>query len=88
MDLFIGIVSVGLGFLIGAPIGAVVGYRRGWMSGLTMRGMEFVQSFPVFILAMALVAVRGPGTWNVIVVIALLNIPIFARLVRAEVPSR
>jgi peptide/nickel transport system permease protein len=85
LDLFIGITSVGIGFLIGAPIGALVGYHRGWASGLTMRGMEFVQSFPVFILAMALVAVRGPGTWNVIVVIALLNIPIFARLVRAEV---
>lgn len=87
LDLFIGIVSVGLGFLIGTPIGAAVGYHRGWVSGLTMRGMEFVQSFPVFILAMALVAVRGPGTWNVIAVIALLNIPIFARLVRAEVLS-
>src|SRR4249919_3995826 len=40
LDLFIGITSVGLGFLIGAPIGAAVGYHRGWASGLTMRGME------------------------------------------------
>jgi peptide/nickel transport system permease protein len=87
LDLLIGIVSVGLGFLIGTPIGALAGYHRGWASGLTMRAMEFVQSFPVFILAMALVAVRSPGTWNVIFVIALLNIPIFTRLVRSEVLS-
>jgi peptide/nickel transport system permease protein len=85
LDLFIGSVSVAIGFLIGTPLGALAGYHRGWTSGLVMRGMDFVQSFPVFILAMALVAVRGPGTFNVVVVIALLNIPIFARLVRAEV---
>lgn len=87
LDLFIGFVSVGLGFIIGTPIGAAAGYYRGWTSTVTMRGMDFIQSFPVFILAMALVAVRGPSTFNVILVIALLNIPIFVRLVRTEVLS-
>jgi peptide/nickel transport system permease protein len=87
LDLFIGFVSVALGFIIATPLGALVGYSRGRWATVTMRVMDFIQSFPVFILAMALVAVRGPGTLNVILVIALLNIPIFVRLVRTEVLS-
>ena len=85
LDLFIGFVSVGIAFAIATPLGALVGYSHGWWVTLTMQVMDFVQSFPVFIIAMALVAIRGPSTGNVIFVIALLNIPIFVRLVRAEV---
>jgi peptide/nickel transport system permease protein len=87
LDLFIGSVSVALGFIVATPIGALVGYTRRWWGTFTMRVMDFVQSFPVFILAMALVAVRGPGTFNVILVITILNVPVFVRLVRAEVLS-
>jgi peptide/nickel transport system permease protein len=50
-----------------------------------MRALDFVQSFPPFILAMALVAVAGTTVINVLVVIGFLNIPIFTRLVRSEV---
>jgi peptide/nickel transport system permease protein len=87
LDLFIGFTSVAIAFVIGTPIGALVGYSRAWWAGAVMRVMDFIQAFPVFIVAMALVAVRGPSTLNVLLVIALLNIPIFVRLVRSEVLS-
>lgn len=87
LDLLIGFVSVAGSFLIAAPLGAAVGYSRRWWAGLVMRLMDFIQSFPLFIIAMAFVTVSGPSTRNVIIVLGLLNIPIFVRLVRAEVLS-
>ena len=85
LDLFIGFVSVGIAFIIAVPLGAAIGYSRHWSAGGFMRVMDFVQSFPVFILAMAIVTVTGQSVTNVIIVIAILNIPIFVRLVRTEV---
>ena len=87
LDLLIGFVSIAVSFAIAAPLGAVVGYSRSRWSGVTMRFMDFMQSFPIFILAMALVTVTGPSVTNVIVVLMILNVPIFVRLVRAEVLS-
>lgn len=87
IDLIIGVLGVGIGMAIGTPLGAAAGYSRSFASGLLMRLMDFIQSFPVFILALAIVAVAGPRASNVIIVIALLNIPIFVRLVRGEVQS-
>jgi peptide/nickel transport system permease protein len=87
LDLFIAFVSVAVSFAIGTPLGALVGYSRRWWAGAVMRFMDFVQSFPLFIIALAVVTVTGPSTWNVIFVLALLNVPIFVRLVRAEVLS-
>jgi peptide/nickel transport system permease protein len=85
LDLEIAVLSVALAFAIGAPLGAAVGYSTSWIAGVVMRFFDFVQSFPVFILAMALVAASGPSARNVIAVLAILNIPIFVRLVRSEV---
>jgi peptide/nickel transport system permease protein len=87
LDLFIGFTSVAIAFAIATPVGAIAGYSRRWWGSGIMRIMDFIQAFPVFIVAMALVAVRGPSTFNVVLVIALLNIPIFVRLVRSEVLS-
>jgi peptide/nickel transport system permease protein len=85
LDLFIGVVSVGLAFAVAAPLGALVGYSEEWWAGAVMRVMDFLQSFPVFVFAMALVAVAGHGVQNIILVLAFLDIPIFLRLVRSEV---
>lgn len=87
LDLMIAILSVGGGLLIAMPIGAMLGYSRRWWNSLVMRALDFVQSFPPFILAMALAAVAGPSVTNVILIIGFLNIPIFARLIRSEVLS-
>ena len=87
IDITIGLVGTALALLIGCPIGVLLGFYRGWPSEVAMRGLDFVQSFPLFILAMALVSFTGQSITNVIYVVALLNVPIFARLVRAEALS-
>ena len=87
IDLVIAVSAVLVAVLIGVPIGLLVGYYRGWLSALTMRLLDFLQSFPVFVLGMALVSVLGQEIYNVALVLALLFLPVFARLVRAEVLS-
>ncbi|ESW59197.1 MAG: nickel ABC transporter permease [Rhodobacter sp. CACIA14H1] len=87
INLLISVVAVAVAFLIGVPIGLLVGYYRSWVSTLVMRIFDFIQSFPVFVLGMALVSVMGQEIWNVAIVLAVLFIPIFARLIRAETLS-
>jgi peptide/nickel transport system permease protein len=85
LDLFIGVTAVGIAFLIAVPVGALAGYSRAWWGGLIMRVTDFMQSFPIFVLAMTFVAVLGPRVSNVILILGLLSIPIFVRLTRGEV---
>ncbi|MDQ1195060.1 ABC transporter permease [Agrobacterium sp. SORGH_AS 787] len=87
INLLISVVSVAIAFLIGVPVGLLIGFYRGLPSGLAMRLFDFIQAFPIFVLGMALVAVMGQEIWNVAIVLAVLFIPIFARLIRAEVLS-
>lgn len=87
INLLISVIAVSVAFVLGVPIGLLVGYYRGWASTLVMRVLDFVQSFPVFVLGMALVSVMGQEIWNVAIVLAVLFIPIFARLIRAEALS-
>jgi len=87
INLLISVTAVAVAFVVGVPIGLLVGYYRNWLSSLTMRVFDFIQSFPVFVLGMALVSVMGQEIWNVAIVLAVLFIPVFARLIRAEVLS-
>lgn len=87
IDLTIAVVGVAVGMIIGTIGGALAGYYRGPLSEVFMRAMEFLQSFPIFIMAMALVAATGNRIENIIYVMALLNIPVFVRLVRSEALS-
>ncbi|CAM3645003.1 ABC transporter permease [Paracoccus yeei] len=87
VNLLISVVAVAVAFAIGVPVGLLVGYYRGWASTLVMRVFDFIQSFPVFVLGMALVSVMGQEIWNVAIVLAVLFVPIFARLIRAEALS-
>jgi peptide/nickel transport system permease protein len=87
INLLISIVAVAFAFVVGVPIGLLIGFYRNWISALVMRIFDFVQSFPVFVLGMALVSVMGQEIWNVAIVLAVLFIPMFARLIRAEVLS-
>ena len=59
-------------FVLGVPIGLLIGYYRGFVSSLIMRLFDFIQSFPVFVLGMALVSVMGQEIWNVAIVLAVL----------------
>lgn len=87
INLLIGFTAVFASLMIGVPLGVLIGFYRGLASAITMRVFDFIQSFPVFVLGMAFVAVMGQQIWSVAIVLALLFIPMFARLVRAEVLS-
>ena len=84
INLLISITAVAFAFVVGVPIGLLIGFYRNWISALVMRVFDFIQSFPVFVLGMALVSVMGQEIWNVAIVLAVLFIPMFARLIRAE----
>lgn len=73
--------------ILGAPLGAVSGYTRGFWSETIMRISDLIHSFPVFILAMAAIVITGPKVTSLILVIAFVNAPIYVRLMRAEVLS-
>ncbi len=77
------IVAVGIGTLLGA----IAGYRGGWLDAVIMRAADVVMAFPPIFLAMAVAAALGPGLRNSFYAIVLVWWPIYARLVRAQVLS-
>jgi ABC-type dipeptide/oligopeptide/nickel transport system permease subunit len=87
LSLRIGVATVTLAIVIGAMLGAIAGFVSGWLDDLIMRSMDVLQAFPGLLLAIAIVAVLGPGLINALLAIAIIEIPIFARVVRASVLS-
>ncbi len=86
-DLVIAVSAVALSIAIGHPIGLVVGYVGGWLDSIVMRGLDIIQAFPAFVLAVGVLAALGEGVFNVILVVGIVGVPTFVRLVRAEVRS-
>jgi len=87
IDLLIAVAAVVPSLLVGVLLGVLIGFYRGPLPNLAMRLFDFIQSFPVFVLGMALVSVLGQEIWTVAIVLAALFIPMFARVLRAEVLS-
>ncbi len=87
VDFLIAIASIGFAFIVGSAIGALAGYFRGTVDTVFMRIMDVMQSFPPFILGMALAAAIGPGVRNLIIVITVIMVPGFARMVRSRILS-
>lgn len=83
-SLFVGLVAAGGAILIGILVGAVAGYFGGWTDEALMRLTETFQTVPGFILALALIAVMGPGVVSVAIAIALVSWTGPARITRAE----
>ena len=81
----IAVPAVLLSILIGLPVGLWAGYRGGWIDEALLRSMDLLRVFPSIILALTIVAATGQSITNVILVIGLLDAPIFARVVRAEI---
>ena len=73
-----------IGVVFGILIGALCGYYGGMIDGVVMRLCDAVTAFPSILLAMVVIALTGPGTYNVIAALGILFIPSFARLVRGE----
>jgi len=81
----IAVPAVAVAMVIGVPVGLVTGYLGGWIDEVLMRGFDAMRVFPSIILALAVVAAAGPSLVNVVLVLGVLDAPVFARLVRAEV---
>lgn len=87
-DLTIALLANGLSLAVGTLLGLVAGYTRNWATELLMRVSDVLQSFPVFISAMVLVALAGRSTGNIVIALAFVYAPIYLRLTRAEVMSQ
>ncbi|WP_119458904.1 dipeptide/oligopeptide/nickel ABC transporter permease/ATP-binding protein [Rhodospirillaceae bacterium SYSU D60014] len=87
VSLAVGIAATLVATAIGALIGLVAAYYGRWTDTLLMRGIDMLMAFPYLLLALAIVAVLGPGLLNAMVAIALVNIPFFARAVRGATVS-
>ena len=85
VSLQVGVVSVGIALLVGVSLGLLAGYYRGWADAILMRCMDVLFAFPVLLLAVALLAVLGPGLGTAMVAIGVVYTPIFARVARAGV---
>jgi len=85
VSLTIGLVSVGMALGVGTLVGLVAGFYAGWADSVTMRLMDIMLAFPATLLAIFIVGVRGPGLNNAMLAIGVINVPIFARIVRASV---
>jgi len=86
-SMFIGFVVVSIAVIIGTLLGLLAGYYSGWIDTLIMRLMDVILAFPSLLLALGLVAVLGPGLLNAMYAIALVMLPHFVRLTRANVLS-
>jgi peptide/nickel transport system permease protein len=80
-------VSVAFAVVVGVTIGALAGYRGGWIDTLFMRIVDVMFAFPVLLLALVVVAVLGPGVTTTILAIGIVYTPIFARVARASTLS-
>ena len=79
----IGVGGVALAFLIGVPLGVLAAWWRGWVERTLMRVIDVMLSFPDIVFALAVVAILGPSTQNVIIAVGIVSIPVFARTARA-----
>ena len=84
VSLTLGIVSVGIALLCGSILGALAGYYKGWPDNVIMRIMDIILAFPYILLAIVIVAYLGPGLRNAMIAIGVINIPRFARIIRAS----
>jgi peptide/nickel transport system permease protein len=85
IDLFIAVCAVAASFTLGVIIGGLAGYIGGSFDLWTSRIAEMVQVFPLFVLAMALVAALGNDLRNVVLATAIVNLPFYVRLARIEI---
>ncbi len=87
LSLVVGAAAAVIAAVIGSAIGIVAGYFGGRTDGLIMRGIDMLMAFPYILLALAIVAVLGPGLLNALYAVAVVNIPFFARNIRGVTVS-
>lgn len=83
ISLLASLIAVVLATAVGVPLGLLAAYVGGALDTIIMRGMDVLLAFPAILLAMAVVAVLGPGFGSAMIAVAIVSIPAFARLTRA-----
>jgi len=81
-SLFSSSLAVVFSLLAGGTLGILSAYYRGWFDRIVMRLMDILFAFPIMLLAIAVIAIIGPGQWGAAIAIAIVYTPIFARLLR------
>jgi peptide/nickel transport system permease protein len=88
LDFLIAIASVALVFLMGGLAGVAAGFFGGWTDRIVGRVADTIMAFPLFVLAMGIVAALGNTVQNIILATAIVNFPLYARIARAEANVR
>ncbi len=88
LDFFIAAASVLLVFLMGGIAGIAAGYFGGWTGRIVGRISDTIMAFPLFVLAMGIVAALGNTVQNIIIATAIVNFPLYVRVARAEANVR
>ena len=88
LDFFIALVAVVLSFVVGGILGSLAGYFGGWWDRIVGRLLDTIMAFPLFVLAMGIVAAMGNTVANIIYATAIINLPFYARVARAEAGIR
>jgi peptide/nickel transport system permease protein len=85
VSLRVGFLAVAIALVVGSLIGLLAGFYGRWVDDVLMRFMDVLFAFPAVLLAIAVLAVRGPGSGNTALAIGIVYVPIFARVTRASV---
>jgi peptide/nickel transport system permease protein len=88
LDFVIAITSVGLVFVMGGFAGIASGYFGGWTDRIIGRVSDTIMAFPLFVLAMGIVAALGNTVTNIVIATAIINFPLYVRVARAEANVR
>src|SRR5579863_578329 len=88
LDFFIAVASVALVFVMGGLAGVAAGFFGGWTDRIVGRIADTIMAFPLFVLAMGIVAALGNTVQNIVLATAIVNFPLYARIARAEANIR
>ncbi len=84
LSLLVGLVSVVLALIPGVTLGLTSAFADKWVDALIMRAMDIMMALPSLLLAVAIMAILGPGLLNAMIAISLVSLPAYVRLVRAS----
>ncbi|HEX3181661.1 MAG TPA: ABC transporter permease [Beijerinckiaceae bacterium] len=88
LDMAVAVFSVALVFVLGGISGIAAGYFGGWTDRLVGRLSDTIMAFPLFVLAMGIVAALGNTVTNIIIATTIINYPLYVRIARAEANVR
>jgi len=88
LDFAIAVCSVALVFVWGGLAGVMAGFFGGWVDKVVGRIADTIMAFPLFVLAMGIVAALGNSVTNIVIATAIINFPLYARVARAEANVR